>query len=486
MNIVDIVFSNAERRPDHPALEQGARIVTYRALRAGVLDLACRLLAAGVGQGDLVAVALPDGIDYPVAMLAVFRIGAVMLPMDVRWTVSEKNHVLRFFAADAVLVDRDTPGLDGARLLIVADLPPPAPPPASWPRDSAAPLLLSLSSGTTGIPKGPRLTHGQFLMRQMPEWISVGFSSADRFLCATPFYFGGGRNFTLSFLMGGGTIVVFPPPYAPDALIDEIARARVTLTFLVPTLLRRVLDIAASPDFDRRDSFATLRLLISSGSALHPQERAAIRESIAPNFVNLYASTEGGCISMLQSDAADAKSGSVGRPVLLCRFDIRDDAGAVLPQGETGHIRQEAPWLPDGFFRNPDETAKSFRDGGYYPGDMGYVDADGYLFITGRAKDMIIRGGVNIYPNEIERVLLAHPAIAEAAVVGWPSPEYGEEIAAFVTCRAAVEEAELRAHCRAELASYKVPRGFFVVAEIPKNRGGKILKADLARMLPAI
>ena len=478
MNLVDAILANADRRPDWPALEHRGAVLTYVALAEQVEDRARRLYAAGLREGELVGLSMQDTIDYVVAMLALFRVGAVLLPVDVRWTAAEKEHVLGFFQASALLVDEAVPGLHGVRQVPVADLQPASHAP-EWPHDPDAPLLLSLSSGTTGIPKGPRLSSRQFQARLMAEWIGLGFLSSDRFLCATPLYFGGGRGFTLSHLVGGATTVLHPPPYDAADLPAVIERERITSLFLVPTLLRR---LAAGDEAGRAD-LGRLRLLISSGSALHPEERARVMATLTPNFYNLYASTEGGSIAMLTPDAPPDASSSVGRSAPMSRFEVVDDDGAPVPPGVTGHIRQRAPWLPDGFWANPEASAAAFRDGAYYPGDMGCVDPRGYLTITGRSKDMIIRGGVNIYPNEIERVLLTHPAIAEAAVIGIPSPEFGEEVAAFIVLRAPVEHDALRAHCRESLASYKVPRVLRAIDDMPKNSAGKVQKAGLARLL---
>ncbi len=479
MNLVDVILANADRRPDHPALEDRDRVVTYAALRRDVWNVALRLRAAGVREGDLVGVAMGDTVDYVLVMLALFRLGAVMLPVDIRWTAVEKARVLGFFKAATVLVDDPVAELADVKQLVFAELPEPAPMPAAWPGDLHSPLLLSLSSGTTGIPKGPRVTHGQFLMRQLSEWVSLGFLSSDRFLCATPFYFGGGRGFTLGHLIGGATVVLFPPPYDPDHLAPEIERSRITTTFLTPTILRRLLAVAPAHQAELK----RLRLLISSGAALHPEERRSIQALITPGFINLYASTEGGAISLLTGDVAGASAESVGRPALMSAFEIVDEADRVLPVGEIGHIRQRAPWLPDGYYENREASAAAFRQGCYYPGDMGRIGADGCLYITGRSKDLIIRGGVNIYPDEVERVLLSHAAVLEAAVVGWSSAEFGEEVAAFVTMRGPLDEAALRTHCKAQLASYKVPRGFFAIAEMPKNSAGKVVKARLREQL---
>ena len=480
MNLVDAILANADRRPSHPALEQDGAVLDYAGIATQVEHRARQLRAAGLAEGMLAGLSMRDTIDYVITMLALFRVGAVLLPVDVRWTAAEKAHVIGFFAADMLLVDAPVPDL-AVRQIAIADLPAPAAGEMHWPHDPDAPLLLSLSSGTTGTPKGPRVSHRQFQTRQMAEWIGLGFLSSDRFLCATPLYFGGGRGFTLSYLIGGATIVLHPPPYDAAALPGIIERQRITSLFLVPTILRRLAATGAGgADLHR------LRLLISSGAALHPEERAQVMATLTPGFYNLYASTEGGSISMLTPDAPASAAGSVGRSAVMSRFEIADQAGAELPRGSIGHIRQRAPWLPDGFWNNPEESARYFRDGFYYPGDLGFADADGYLHITGRSKDMIIRGGVNIYPNEIERILLTHPAVAEAAIVAWPSAEFGEEVAAFLTLHEAVDPDALRQHCRAALASYKIPRAFFVIDDMPKNSAGKVQKPLLAQRLPPL
>jgi acyl-CoA synthetase (AMP-forming)/AMP-acid ligase II len=478
MNLVDAILYNAQRRPDWPALEQDGQVLDYAGLAAAVDRQARRLRAAGISEGDLVGLSMRDTIGYVVTMLALFRVGAVLLPVDVRWTPAEQSHVITYFDANALLVNAPVPDL-AVRQLVAGDLPPPITGQVTWPHDADAPLLLSLSSGTTGVPKGPRLSHRQFQERLMAEWIGLGFLSSDRFLCATPLYFGGGRGFTLSHLIGGATVVLHPPPYDAAVLPGVIERCRITSLFLVPTILRR---LAAGPEVAGVD-LRRLRLLVSSGAALHPEERARVMHRLTPGFYNLYASTEGGSISVLTPDAPEAAADSVGRSAVMSQFEIVDDAGAALQSGAIGHIRQRAPWLPDGFWNNPEESARYFRDGAYYPGDMGFADAAGYLHITGRSKDMIIRGGVNIYPNEIERVLLTHPAVSEAAIVAWPSAEFGEEIAAFVTLRAATDEDALRRHCRASLASYKIPRAVFVLDDMPRNSAGKVQKPVLAKTL---
>ena len=482
-NVADAIFHNARRRPAHAAIVDGARTITYADLAVLVAKTAGHLETIGVKPGELVGVALGDDADHVVAMLAIAWLGAVILPMDVRWTAQEKHRIAAHFGARLVLVpDGDAP-LSGIETVALTQ---------AWHRSVAAhagnggfvrrreqPLLLSLSSGTTGTPKGPMVTHGHALNRLFIYTISLTFNEADRFITATPLYFGGARYMTLAYLFMGATVVVYPPPYEPEELVRAVNDQRITSLFLVPTLLRRLLEMPKRS----LPLFPTLRLLISSGSSLYPDERRRIMRELSPNFFNFYSSSEGGGISLLRPEHPDEASLSVGQVVFGAEVQIIDEQHKEVASGAIGTIRYRGGAVAESYYRNPQESATAFRDGWYYPGDLGKFDADGFLYLTGRAKDMIIRGGVNIYPAEIEQTLIAHPAVAEAAVVGWPSRERGEEIAAFVVCRASVSEHDLIAHCRQSLAPYKIPKGIFLLDELPKSGLGKVLKPALAERL---
>ena len=488
MNLADALAHHARARPDRAAILHGGRVLSYRDLDVTVRRWAAHLRALGVGTGAVLGIALGDSPEHLLALYAGARLGAITLPIDHRWTEAEKAAVAGRFGAVLTLVP---PGAViggvacaevGAAFLGAADA---ASATEGFPAGEACaamPLLVSLSSGTTGRPKGPRVTHGQFLRRFWTHWIDLGLNANEVYVSATPLYFGGGRTFAMSQLFAGGTVVLFPPPFAPQALVAEVARRRATSLFLVPTLLRRLLELPPGDVAPLR----ALRLLLSSGAPLFVAERQAIRDTLCAGFHEYYASTEGGGISLLRPEDMARHGESVGRPVFGVEVAILDADGRPLPPGEPGRLAYRGPGVASGFFEDPEADAEAFIDGWFLPGDLAVLDAEGYVTLRGRSKDVIIRGGINIHPVEIEATLGAHPAVAEVAVVPWTARERGEEIAAFVTARAPVTEAELRAHCAGRLAPYKLPRAIFVIDELPRSAAGKIVKADLVRRLPPL
>jgi acyl-CoA synthetase (AMP-forming)/AMP-acid ligase II len=296
---------------------------------------------------------------------------------------------------------------------------------------------------------------------------------------ATPLYFGGGRTFAMSVLFSGGTVIMKPPPCGPEDLIATVAREGGTSLFLVPTQFRRLLELSD----EALAPLKSLNLLFSSGAPLSAEERRAIRARMCDRFFEYYASTEGGGITLLGPGDIEGHGESVGRPVFAVEVEVVDDDDVPLPAGLIGKLRYRGPGVATAYHRDPEASLEAFRHGWFYPGDLAEIDAQGFVTLKGRAKDMIIRGGINIYPADVEAALTAHPAVAEAAVVGWPSKEFGEEIAAFVRLSAPADEASLVAFASARLARAKWPRAVFFVDDLPKNSAGKVLKRELVERL---
>ncbi len=491
MNLAGILDNHAERRPDRPAVVHASGIVNHREFAGLTRRWAAHLTDRGFGPGDLIGLDLKDTVEHVIALHAIARLGAVILPMDWRWTVEEKRRVADFFGARLVLCEAGDDLIESdviAETAIIDDAWRAAVTAADGDRAFTSGdnpmLLLSLSSGTTGTPKGPVISHDQMFARFMIYFMTLGFDERTRFLCASPLYFGGSRGYTMCALYCGGAVVLFPQPFAAADLIAAAARERASHLFLVPTVLRRLLDVpGGTPE---APLLGGLDCLLSTGGALHPEERAELLARVCPGYLNFYGSTEGGGCTALLPDDPPAAASSVGRPVFSARLEIVGDDDAVLPAGEVGNIRFRHPGTATAYHNDPERSREAFRDGWYYPGDLGWIDEAGYLFLAGRAKDMIIRGGINVYPAEIEHVLALHEDIRETAVIGRPSKEYGEEIAAFVVPRnaaSAPDEDTLRSHCAKNLAPYKVPREFHMIGELPKSGVGKVLKTELRERL---
>lgn len=478
MNLADAIDFHAHSRPLHPAIVSGDTQLTYREFAARVSSMQARLEALGAAPGKLVGVCLRDTIDHLVAIYALARAGAVMLPMDWRWSADEKHRLVAHFQPQTVIIEDDTAMQEGVQCILIGDVAASSDErPPSF-QSAELPLLLSLSSGTTGRPKGPCIRHDQMLRRFWTHWINLGLNSKARYLSATPLYFGGGRTFAMSVLFTGGTVILFPPPFQAEALCEAVERHEATSAFLVPTQLRRLLEL---PD-EVAGRMQRLDLLISSGAPLYRHERQTLHRKICRNLYEYYASTEGGGVSISSPADQEAFPDSVGRAVFAVEIEIVDQAHNPVPPGTVGRLRYRGPGVANGYYG--DETGSdAFHDGWFYPGDLAEKNETGYIFIRGRTKDVIIRGGVNIHAAEVESVLAGHPGVAEAAVVGRPSRVFGEEVAAFVVLREPQAEAALSDWCRERLAPYKVPRDFIIVDVLPRNSAGKVQKPQLANRL---
>jgi len=480
MAISEVIRLHARFRPDKDAIVAGERRISYRSLDRRVNSACLAVAAAGVGYGNLIGVALGDSAEHLMMLLALARVGAVIVPMDHRWSEDEKSAVAASFRVSRILVDAGDARPASLRLPIRDEWFAESDKEYVEPRVTPdSPLLLSLSSGTTGKPKGPRVTHQQFENRFMAYWINVGLSSYDRYIAATPLYFGGGRGFSWAMLFCGATVFMLPPPYKPEELIAYVAAVRGTAIFLVPTLVRRLIEVHAG-DL----ALPTVQRLICSGSALYPEERLAIRQRLTPGLIEMYSSTEGGAVSVLGPEDVESHADSIGRPCFRVQVEVVDEQHRPLPPGEAGRLRYRSPASALSYFAA--DSSEAFRDGWYYPGDLASIGSDGFLYLRGRVKDMIIRGGVNIYPGDIEQVLMQSGKISETAVIGVPSPQLGEEVVAFVVRSSPIEEADLISICRARLAAYKVPRRIIFAADLPRNSSGKILKTELAARVPPL
>lgn len=484
MNLASIILNHARNRPRRVAIECSGRQLTYAQLGRQIESCASRLAAAGARAGDRIGLCLGDNAAHLVMHFAVPLLGATILPIDHRWTPAEKAAVAAAFGARLVVRLADEPDVDGVVNIV---------PDACWFDQSGEeqpvaaiaaaddmPLLISLSSGTTGRPKGAIVSHRQMYERFINQWITLGIGATDRFVSVTPLYFGAARSFCMGFLVAGATVIFDPPPHKPPQLVAAIRAARPTVTFMVPALLHRLLPLA-----DQNEAlFPELRALIFGGSIVHAAEALEMQRRICPKLISYYATSEGGGVSVLHSDQFAGHGDTVGQPAFRVDVDVTDSAGVPVARGEVGRLCYRGPGVATAFLDEDGKLDRSVGDGWFYPGDLAVIDAEGFISLRGREKEMIIRGGINVYPAEIESVLRQYPQVTEAAVIGWPAPGIGEEVAAFVTGATGIDPDELLAYCRQRLAPYKLPKQIFVLDELPKTSFGKIRKSLLTDRLP--
>jgi acyl-CoA synthetase (AMP-forming)/AMP-acid ligase II len=460
MNLAGVIRAHAERFPEKIAIRFRDQLIDYENLWLEVERLAAWLQLQGVNKGDRVGLSMAEHPRHLIAHFAVARISAVIVPMDHRWTDSEKKSAIDAFDVRVVLDDAsDTDIARRPELLPI--------------EEADADLLISLSSGTTGKPKGALVTHQNLYERFVSQWQAIGYGENDCFAILTPFYFGAGRSFGMSLLAAGGTVLIAPPPMKPPEIIKALQQEFVTATFLPPTLLRRLFEHHSG---DKR-LFENMDYLIVSGEPLYADEALLVLEKICANLYSYYASSEGGGISVLRAEDFAEHAATVGRPTYKTEVEIVDAEDKVVSDGIVGRLRYRGPGVATRYVDADGDEKQAGVGGWFYPGDLAERLSSGHIALRGRDKDVIIRGGVNIYPAEIEAVLLQHADIDEAAVVGVDDAHHGQIIKAFVSGN--VDANELADWCRDRLAPYKIPQEFSQLADLPRRSSGKVDKQAL-------
>lgn len=486
-------------RPEAEAIVFDGEVTTWRDLSEGMERGARALAAAGVGPGDRVAVMLGNRPDFYEVFFAIARLGAVFVPVNVRLSTREVEFILRDAGAkvliaeavfgqitsavdlaECVLWDVDGEGLDGYAG-------------AKQSADRATPLALPdfddllailYTSGTTGAPKGAMLTHAAFQFSAQNLLHMYGYTQDDRHLVVLPLCFTGGIV-TLSqpVFLSGGTVVL-ERTFEPQRTLDVLERERVTVFFAAPALLQ----LLRLHDGFPGNAFSTVRLIVA-GAAPVPAPLLAAFQELNVRVGQGYGLTEGGAVNtFLLAEDASRKIGSVGRACMFNEVRVANDEGADVPVGERGEILLRGSNLMSGYWNNEDATTAAFVEGGWLrTGDVGVLDEEGFLTVVDRVKDMVITGGMNVYPAEVESVLYGHPSVAEVAVVGIDHHVYGETVAAVVATKpdTSIELDELREYCVGKLADYKTPRLLLVVDALPRNTSGKVLKYKLREQFVA-
>jgi len=505
-----VVMYHAAARPDREALVEygarGVRRMSWGELDATINRVAHALAARAVGGGDRVALMLPNGAEYLIAQQALARLGATAVQIGYRLKAAEIAYILENSRPRATIVHGDyLPAMRDARRqadqhgpIIAVDVAAAgdAGDADDWDRALAAGSpdrpprvtrgdgggVIVYTSGTTGKPKGATRAWRKTGFESVADMIAqVGMTAGDRHLVTCPLYHSAAPAF-VAILMSLGATIVLQNHFDAEQWLEIVERERVTCTLMVPTMMIRVCALPAATLAKYRTS--TLRWVMSGAAPLTTDAARRFMEQFGPIVWNFYGSTETGLVTLAGPHDHVARPGTIGTKLRGNEVRLLDDQGRDVPVGQVGELFARNTTMISGYHGNDQATRDAQRDGYFSVGDVARVDADGYYYLESRKHDMVISGGVNIYPREIEDHLSTHPAILEAAVVGVPDPEWGETLRAFVVLRAGqtASERDVIDYCRRDLADFKRPRTVTFLPELPRNPTGKILKRELREL----
>src|SRR5262245_9322656 len=487
---------NAWKFPLKIAARDRFREINYADLNGRVNQLARGLQSIGVNRGDGVALLVGNRIEHLEIIFATAKIGALAIPLDVKWKALELGSVVAALEPKFIILQEDgvaefaraqqikdlssvkaislSADLTYGGLLNGQDLDEP-----DAAVDDNDPFAVLLTSGTTGFPKGCLATQRTFVFHCINNAIEKGLGAHDKAILSSPIYFNAGRSFTLGIIYFGGTIILHER-FDAEEVLRTIEREKVTYVGAVPVMCERMLQILESKKYDT----SSLRCLAITGGKVHPAVLESLKKNLTANIYRTYASTDSGQMAISKPGDAAAKSDSAGRPVWCVDLRIVDDNGAPVEVGAVGEIICRSPLATHGYYKNPEATNASFRNGWFYTGDIGYFDEEGYLYVSGRKKDMVKSGGISIYPLEIESVIYSHPDILEAAVIGVPDPEWGEALKAVIVLKPGgrLSAKALQEFCKARLSPYKVPKSVDFVESLPHTEIGKVNKIKVREM----
>ena len=491
-SIAEVVRDNARRRPAATALRESLRAVSYAELERTAAIFASVLADHSVQPGDRVAFMLPNSIAWVRCYYGILFAGAVPVPLNSLLAAPEILGILRDCEPRAVVGAGST--LDKLRLAYAQlDLPRPLDLDIDIPADvpslriepcvdgsPADTAVILYTSGTTGTPKGVELSHfNVFWNAQLFARDLLQLTPADRCLAVMPLSHVSGHTCALTAAMFAGASVTVMERFDSACVLDTIARDRITVFLGVPAMFWSLLDAPLPPGRD----LSSLRACTSGGQALPEEVHRGFEQRFGVQIAEGYGLTEASP-NITTNVYGSARIGSVGRAVWGVAIRIVDESGAVVAPGERGEVIARGPGIMKGYFRNAEATASAIRSDWLYTGDIGRLDADGYLYIVDRKKDIIICGGYNIYPREVEEVLYAHPDVLEVALIGWPDAKLGEKPVAHVAPRPGrtLDPVALRLWCVERIAKYKVPREFRFIESLPRGATDKIDRLSLKRM----
>lgn len=518
LNLASLLDHQARLTPDREAVICRPWVFTYAQLNALACQVAAGLHALGLRPGDHIALSCPNTPHFPIAYYGTLKLGGVVVPLNVLLKPREIAYHLADSDAKALLVFEGTAELPMAHMaraacdevpacrhVIVMTLDPAKPSPversltlgqlthgqpavfathASAPNDTA---VILYTSGTTGQSKGAELTHLNMTLNaiasrdMMVPLLDNGVDARNPALITLPLFHSTGQTAQMNAGVAGGWTMVLLPRFDAAAVLDAFAKERITSWVAVPTMYWALLRHARQRDVDVSQAVASLRVCVCGGAPMPMAVMQDVERTFQVRILEGYGLSETSPVACFNQVFRPSKPGTVGLPVAGCDVRVVDDADQPLPSGERGEVVIRGSNVMKGYYKRPAETAEALRGGWFHTGDIGVIDGEGYLSIVDRKKDMVLRGGMNIYPREIEELLMTHPAVALAAVVGVPDDRLGEEVKAFVVVKsgATVTADALIAWSKEQMAAYKYPRTIEFRDSLPVGPTGKVFKRAL-------
>lgn len=515
LNLAMIVEDHAKKRPQREAVVLGTTRLSYGQINAMANQVANGLVARGIQPGDKVAVTCPNLPFFPIVYYGILKAGAVVVPLNVLLKGREIAYHLRDADAKAYLCFEGTPELPMAQMgaegfrevdacehMFIMTANPAAPSPVEGiptlgmlmynqspvfttveraPDDTA---VILYTSGTTGQPKGAELTHSNMLTNAIvARDLSISEMRPDRnvVLVALPLFHSFAQTCQMNAQLFHGSTLVLVPRFDPGVVLDLMVKEQVNFFSGVPTMFWALLNYAQQKAIDTAPIAENLLLCSSGGASLPVEVLHGFEKTFNVKILEGYGLSETSPVATFNACDLPRKPGSIGLPVFGTDVRLVDDQDQDVPAGEMGEIIIRGHNVMKGYYKKPDATAEAMRNGWFHTGDIARMDEEGYFYIMDRKKDMVLRGGFNVYPREVEDVLMTHPAVSMAAVLGVPHESLGEEVKAFVIRKpgATIEANELVAWCKDNMAAYKYPRTIEFRDQLPMSATGKILKREL-------